>query len=187
MHGYCAAAIPLAKKVCKAMTMYYGLNSEDSIEDLFYSNSNRSKPWKQYRDQIVRLGPACDAAKKVDDIGLTTDKVAQKAKLSQASMQQSSSSSSSGSHNNVNEDGDDDDASEGDAAAQAETRDRLALATRFLESEDLFTDAERFLILEKCGLVASCLWAEVTATFPPRSLFLFFKAACFTPRTVHSS
>jgi len=144
------------------MTMYYGLNSAESIEDLFYSNSNRSKTWKQYRDQIARLGPACDAAKKVDDIGLTTVKVAQKAKSPPPI-----SSSSSGGNSNLNavntNIGEDDEASEGSAAAaiQAETRDRLALATRFLESEDLFTDAERFLILEKCGLVASCLWAEV--------------------------
>lgn len=48
------------------------------------------------------------------------------------------------------------------ARAEDGARERLALATRFLESEELFTDAERFVILQKCALVASCLWAEVS-------------------------
>jgi hypothetical protein len=145
------------------MTMYFGLDSSDAVEDLSFSNGNRTKPWKQYRDQIVRLGPACDAANKADDIGLTTDKL--------RSTPPQRSAGDNGLLASTNRD-DDENAADDDGSSRSNrssrvsreeegSRDRMALAARFLESEELFTDAERFLILQKCALVASCLWAEV--------------------------
>jgi len=135
--------------VCKAMTMFTGLSDAGVVEDFDGSNGNRTKPWKQYRDQIVRLGPACDAAPTFSDIGLTTDKV-QPSTGGNRAEHRGGAGFGRGS------------ASGARARAEALEASRLALATRFLESDELFSEADRFGLLERCALDGACLWREVT-------------------------
>jgi len=121
------------------MTMLTGLTDEGELQALEASNTNRTKPWKQYRDQIMRLSPSCDAATTFDDVGLTTKKVTQE--------QQSSSTSSSA-------------LSLSTMARKA----KVALAYSFIDNDELFDDQERFSILQKCSIHGDCLWREITTS-----------------------